>query len=156
MSEPWFVLLRIEIERTTQTAVAQRLGLSRGAVSQVFRGTGEYGAGRADTSKFAARVLQMLGQVQCPFLTRAKGEAHWISGDACRGYAYRECPTNSSMATRHWQSCRSCDTRVSAPRGWSEAEKKVIPIRAAARGSGGGTTGVAAPAHQPTTEKEAA
>jgi hypothetical protein len=129
MSEPWYALLRAEVERTSITAAALRIGVSRGAVSQVLNGTGLYGTGEADTRRFGLRVMQMLSKVMCPFLTQTAGEDTWISGDQCRGYAYRECPTNSSLATRHWTACRGCPTRVSAPRGWDEQGHRFIEIK---------------------------
>lgn len=130
MAEPWFAALQAEVERSSVTAAARRLGVSHAAVSMVLRGAGPYGDGTAGTSRFAARVAQMLGQVRCPFLSSVTGEANFISGDQCRGYAYRETPTSSPLATRHWTACRSCSERVSAPRGWDEAARQFIDLKA--------------------------
>ncbi|MDH0420765.1 hypothetical protein N7405_15385, partial [Delftia tsuruhatensis] len=57
-SEPWFALLD---ERTRQPGavrahIAQRLGISRSALSQVLNGSGAYGSGAASTARIADRV----------------------------------------------------------------------------------------------------
>lgn len=158
MSEPWFAVLRHEIETTSMTHVATRLGVSRGAVSQVFNGTGLYGDGKASAARFGERVSKLINQMRCPFLTQSTGEEHWISGEQCRDYAYRECPTTSSLATRHWQSCRQCPDRVPAPHGWNEQRGQFItvhPVRTRKRADQAPSPGVAAP-DVPPTEKEAA
>ena len=167
MAEPWFELLAAEIARTSVTAVAARLDVSHAAVSMVHRGGGAYGTGAASTRRFAERVQQMLGQLACPFLAQTTGDETYISGDQCRAYAYREAPTASPLQTRHWQACRSCALRVSAPRGWDEATRKFIDLDAlrtqlkrASKGShhpvAVSSPGVAAPVHQPIAPKEAA
>lgn len=162
MLEPWFATFEAEIERSSVGAVAKRLGVSHAAVSMVRNGAGPYGDGSAGTRRFAARVAQMLGQVACPFLAATTGEDAWISGDKCREYAYRAVPTSSPLATRHWQACRKCERRVSAPRGWDEATRQFIDLKAVRgqlrRASGrpvDSSPGVAVPGLLPT-EKEAA
>jgi hypothetical protein len=166
MSEPWFQLLAAEIARTSCQAVADRLGVSRAAASMVYRGAGAYGTGEAGTERMAERVLQMLGDVECPFLSATTGEPTRISGDQCRGYAYREAPTSSPLASRHWQACRRCERRVSAPRGWDEAAGRFIDLaqlreqlRRASKGSHQAprsAPGVAAPGSSTPPQGEAA
>lgn len=162
MSEPWYALLAAEVERTSMQAVADRLDVSRAAVSMVYRGAGAYGTGEASTVRFAKRVLQLLGDVTCPFLTMTTGEVQTITGDQCRSYAYRAAPTSNPLATRHWQACRKCDRRVSAPRGWDEATCTFVDldalrdqIKRASKGSRE-QTAVAAADLQPPPSEEAA
>ena len=157
MDTAWYALLAREIEATSMTAVAARLRVSRGAVSQVFNGTGLYGTGQASADKFGERVLRMSADMRCPFLSRETGEERFITGADCAEYAYRECPTSSSMATRHWQACRQCPVRVPAPVRWNESAGRFIPLHngGAQRGREQSSPGVAAP-DVPPTEKEAA
>ncbi len=155
MNEPWFQLLRQEIEATSMTAVAARLRVSRGAVSQVFNGTGLYGTGQASAEKFGERVRTMSTQMRCPFLSSVTGEEQFITGSECSAFAYRECPTSSSLATRHWQHCRACPSRVPAPVRWNESAGKFIPLHPERAGARKPRPGVAAPDTHPT-EKEAA
>jgi transcriptional regulator with XRE-family HTH domain len=61
MDERWFVLLRAACRGRRQAAIAARLGLSGGTVSQVLNGTGKYGTGQATTTRIARRVLEVLG-----------------------------------------------------------------------------------------------
>jgi len=147
MDSSWWRRLRDEIARTSMGATAARLGVTTSAVSQVFNGSGLYATYGAE--KFGERVRLMLDiSITCPFLTATAGEEKLIAGDQCREYAYREAPTASPMATRHWRACRSCARRVPAPRGWDErAGRFVIDIKPA-RGAPAAATGVAAPADQ--------
>lgn len=153
MDEPWFRLFAAEIAATSMQRTAQRLGVTTGCVCLVANGAGLYGTGAAGTAKFGRRVLMMLGRIECPFLSATTGEPREISGDQCRDYAYREVPTGSPLATRHWRACRDCERRVPPPRGWDEARRiwtdiKFIPRAPKARTA----QGVAAPA---THRKEA-
>ena len=152
MDESWYAVLTQAVADSTMTAVARRLDVSRGAVSQVLNGTGLYGSGQANTARFGERVMKMLSQMRCPFLSDTAGEERFISGEECRAYAYREAPTNSPMANRHWRACRDCVARVPAPRNWDERSLKFIEIRA----ERAITAGVAAPVPPTSTEKEAA
>jgi hypothetical protein len=122
MSESWFARLENEVRRSSMGRTAERLGLTVSAVSQVLNGTGGYGEGKCGTGKIAERVRVFLDiQITCPFLSAVTGEPKKIAGDECRDYAYREVPTGSPMATRHWRACRTCEKRVPPPRGWEEA-----------------------------------
>lgn len=122
MREAWYALLAREVDASSLVAVARRLGVSHGAVSQVLRGTGLYGDGAAGTRRFGQRVLEILEiSIECPFLTQFTGEPRRISGPQCRDYAYREAPTANPHDGRHWRACRTCEQRVLPPRGWDEA-----------------------------------
>jgi len=150
MDEPWFARLAQEIERTSMGAAAARIGVTASAVSQVFNGAGAYGDGTAGTRKFGARVELMLDvRIACPFLGATTGEERLISGAQCAEYAYREVPTGSPLATRHWRACRGCALRVPAPKGWDEPLGTwTIPIKPA-RPAPAAAAGVAAPVHSP-------
>lgn len=160
MTTRWFQLLRAEVQATSQADAARRIGVTPSCVCQVLNGGGQYGNGGADTEKFGRRVELMLGRVLCPFISATAGESRLITGDACRDYAYRDVPTGSSMATRHWQACRKCPSRVPAPRGWDETKADWIEDKFAERApklsARADALGVAAPdltTSEPTTEE---
>lgn len=153
MAEPWYALLQQAVRDSSMTAIAARLDVSRGAVSQVINGTGLYGTGSAGTKRFGERVMKMLSQMRCPFLSETAGEQRFISGEECRAYAFREAPTNSPLANRHWRACRECPSRVPAPKNWDEKSLRFVDLRAIERAN---TAGVAAPVPSTTDSKEAA
>lgn len=96
----WFTLLSAEVAKTSRAEVAERLGVSRTAISLVMNG--KYGA---DTGKIAARVLAVYDVVACPHLGRE------ISQGECREHAARAIPTSSPRAVRHWKACQTCPNR---------------------------------------------
>lgn len=109
MAETWFAMLVAECERTGNTAaVAQRMGVSAPLLYQVLAGTGEYGKGKASTSRIAEKVLHQLGSYPCPHLSEQYEEVRVISSDDCRRYAHRPPPTGSPRELKHWQACRRC------------------------------------------------
>lgn len=159
MSEPWYALLVREVDASSLVAVARRLGVSHGAVSQVLRGTGLYGAGSASTRRFGQRVLELLEiSIECPFLSQFTGEPRRISGPQCRDYAYREAPVANPHDGRHWRACRTCERRVLPPRGWDEARGCFIDTSALRKRRAAKTAAAvaAAQAEGQPTEKEAA
>lgn len=117
--EPWFALLsdRINQPGTVRAHVAQQLGISRSALSQVLNGSGAYGSGAASTARIADRVRHTFGCYPCPHLTaESSGEKCVITADQCRAFAHRPAPTASPRDMQHWQACRQCSHReASAP-----------------------------------------
>jgi len=97
-------LLRAEAARTSITAVARRLGLSRPAISGVL--SGAYGASSAH---ILARVMEVLGRHDCP----ATGGT--ISPKECREIAARPMPTSSRAAMKRWETCLSCPKNGGGP-----------------------------------------
>jgi len=93
----WLDLLRTEVQSTTMTKAAERLGISRTAVSLCL--SGKYGA---KTDKVAAKVLDVLGAMECPAL------AETITPLECEAYRTRSAPLNNPMAMRHWRACQHC------------------------------------------------
>ena len=123
MDQAWFGIFERACEAHGVSHVAQRMDITRTCASMVRNGIGPYGSGKASTARFAARVLQFLdGAFECPFLTTFTGEPQLITGEQCRGYAYREPPTSNPHEGRHWRACRGCDKRVPAPKLWDEAK----------------------------------
>lgn len=100
MNSPWFAMLEKAVSASSMTAVAQRLGISRTAISLVM--SGKYGAA---TDKIAARVLAVYSVVDCPYL------AQEISKVECAAHAGRAIPTSSPRAVRHWKACQTCPNR---------------------------------------------
>jgi len=114
-NEPeWLAILRADAAATGSISkTAQRVGISRSAVSQILNCCGPYGTGKADTSKVAEKVMNTIGLVECPFLSEYHGKEHRITGLQCREYAYREsAPTNSPREMQHWRACQTCPKRV--------------------------------------------
>lgn len=97
MNKGWFALLEKAVADTSRTAVAQRLDVSRTAISLVMNG--KYGA---DTGKIAARVLAVYAVIDCPYLGQEIGQAE------CTAHAGRAIPTSSPRAVRHWKACQTC------------------------------------------------
>lgn len=112
----WMVILRDDIEATGSISkTAQRIGVSRSALSQILNGVGPYGTGKASTAKVEEKVMNTIGLVNCPFLSDYHGKEHKITGLECRDYAYGKAPTSSPRQMQHWRACQACEKRVSAP-----------------------------------------
>jgi hypothetical protein len=99
MLERWRQLLNEAVATDPRriAGVADRLGLSRSAISQVVSGTYP-----ASTRRIAARVLDHYDHIACPHLGQS------ISRQRCAGYALRPCPTTSPAEVRHWRACQAC------------------------------------------------
>lgn len=117
MLQPWYKLLRAACEREDQKSVASRLGVSESTVSQVVRGSGHYGTGKAKTDKIASKVLHKFGSYPCPHLTEVYGEERVITADECRSHAHRAtAPIGSPGLLSHWRACAVCPHKaMSAP-----------------------------------------
>lgn len=93
----WLELLRAEAEATSMKKAAERLGISRTAVSLCL-------AERypASTENIEAKVLDVLGQVDC----LALGEP--ITPTMCRSHRERKAPLHNPVAMQIWRACQHC------------------------------------------------
>ncbi|MGA8147793.1 MAG: helix-turn-helix transcriptional regulator [Gallionellaceae bacterium] len=96
----WFELLQNAVGSSSITAVAEKLDISRAAISLVL--SGKY---PAKTDRIAARVLDTYARLTCPHthieITRAE----------CRAASTSSVPTSSPQAMRHWRACQSCHNK---------------------------------------------
>ena len=93
----WMEILKSKVATFGQAKIAERLDVSRTAISLVL--SGNY---PSKTDRIAVRVMEAFGKVECPFL---KAE---ISNGECRGHSNAAIPTSSPRALRHWRACQSC------------------------------------------------
>lgn len=98
MTSDWLDVLRRECARSSQSAVARRLGKSQALISLLL--AGKY---TRDTSRIEAAVRSRLlpATVSCPVL----GE---IDGATCLDWRTKELASTSSFRTRMWRACRGC------------------------------------------------
>ena len=96
MPRDWLALLAEEVARTSITAAAHRIGYSRTAVSLAL--AGKY---PGDPAKVAAKVLEVLGTVECPHLGFA------VTAARCAD-ASGQMPTSSPGDLRLWRACQGC------------------------------------------------
>lgn len=94
----WRALLDAAVEASSKQAVADRLGVTRTAVSLVC--SDKY---PARTDKFAARVMDVLGRETCPYLCIE------ITREQCREFSNRRAPISSPREMRHWRACQGCE-----------------------------------------------
>lgn len=129
MADPAYAMLLAACEREDQAKVAARLGVSGSTVSQVLRGSGEYGTGRAKTDKLFQRVVHKFGSYECPHLTEMYAEPRVITAAECRTYAHRATPPIGSPGLMsHWRACATCPHKaLSAP----AAPKPPVPRKKA-------------------------
>ncbi len=102
MTQPdrWLEMLREAVAASSQTAVAERLDVSRTTVSLVL--AGKY---PGKTDKVAARVLRVFGQVQCTHTGQP------IELTVCVSYATRRPPVNNPREMSHFRTCLKCPLR---------------------------------------------
>ena len=107
----WIELLASEVESSNRKLAAERIGVSRTAVSLAL--SNRYPS--PSTSGIERRVIAALDGRECP----AQGER--ISAQQCRKYRERPAPTHNPMAMRIWRACQSCphnpECAASQPRG---------------------------------------
>lgn len=112
----WIEILRDDVRATGSiTKTAERVGVSRGAISAILNKTASspYANGKSSTERIAQRVMNTIGRIACPFLSELHGTEYRITGLECRETAGRErAPTNSPRAMAHWRACQGCDKRV--------------------------------------------
>lgn len=93
----WLQLLRAEAQATSMQQAGRRLGISRTAVSLCL--AEKY---PASTEHIQAKVMALLGQVECPALIET------ISAEQCQSWRERKAPTHNPMAMQHWRACQHC------------------------------------------------
>lgn len=97
MTADWMTLLRDAVEKSSITAVAEKLDISRTALSLVLGG--KY---PAKTDRIAAKVLDVYARLVCPHTGID------ISHAECRETATGATPTSSPQAMRQWRACQGC------------------------------------------------
>lgn len=93
----WLDLLHAAIAKDGLKAVAASLVYSKTAISLASRGLYI-----GSTDRIAARVREVLGQWECPFLARV------INAEECQAFAQRSTPTSNPQALKHWAACQEC------------------------------------------------
>lgn len=93
----WLTLLKQAVKSSSRQAVADKLDVSRTAISLVL--SGQY---PAKTDKIAAKVLDMFARITCSH-TGAD-----ITHAECRALSTSAVPTSSPQAMRHWRTCQHC------------------------------------------------
>ncbi|BCB26452.1 hypothetical protein SKTS_13380 [Sulfurimicrobium lacus] len=93
----WLNLLKQAVDGANITQVAERMDVSRTTISLVM--SGKY---PAKTDNIAARVMDIYGRVDCPFLGVQIVQAE------CREHCSSAVPTSSPRAMKHWRACQSC------------------------------------------------
>ncbi|NVF15967.1 hypothetical protein [Vreelandella maris] len=94
----WIVLLADEVRATNRKITAERIGVSRSAVSLAL--ANRYPS--PSTASIEKKVLEALDGLDCPAL------AITISAEQCRDYRARPAPTHNPMAMRMWKHCQRC------------------------------------------------
>lgn len=96
---PLFVrLLAAEVTATSRAHAAQRINMSRTAVSLVL--ANKYPS--PTTNNVERRVMEVLGRIECV----ATGDT--LTVEQCQGYYQRQAPTHNPRAMQHWQVCQRC------------------------------------------------
>lgn len=96
---PQFVrLLAAEVRATDRTKAAERIGMSRTAVSLIL--ANKYTS--PSTAGVERRVMSVLGRIDCV----AVGELLTI--EQCQGYREKPAPTHNPQAMQHWRACQHC------------------------------------------------
>lgn len=99
-AEPGYQLMLARVEQSNRRQVAQKLGVSRTAVSLIL--SGKYDA---DPARILALAVARYGQIDCPHLAKA------ISPAECHAFARADAPTHNPMKMRHWNACQRCPRR---------------------------------------------
>lgn len=98
----WMDLLNEAIKKpSSKQQVANKLGVSRTAISLVMRG--KYGA---NTKHIEAKVLEVFGRIQCPHLETEITQAE------CQSNRRGPAPTSSAREMKHWRACQSCSNNT--------------------------------------------
>lgn len=90
-------LLETACRETSNQAVAQRLGYSRGAISCVRRGVYQ-----GEPDQVLAHALEVFGRIPCPYLRRD------LTQDECRAVWGGPTPSHDPAALAHRRACRVC------------------------------------------------
>lgn len=92
----WLELLQKEVNRSSMQRVADRLKVSRTAISLLL--AGKYGA---KTKAMQERIERAFGSIHCP----VAGE---ILPKQCVDFHSRPAPLNNPVAMQHFRICQSC------------------------------------------------
>jgi hypothetical protein len=96
---PLFVkLLAAEVGVSNRTRAAERVGISRTAVSLIL--VNKYSS--PSTAGVERRVLDSLGRIDCV----AVGEV--ITIEQCQSHRDKPAPTHKPHAMQHWRACQHC------------------------------------------------
>lgn len=109
MNPDWKQLLFDAVQKSSITAVALKLDVSRTTISLVL--ANKY---PAKTDKIATLVLDVYARLTCPH-TGVE-----ISHAECRKQATSDVPTSSPQSMRHWRACQGCKFK---PQGKAQGEK---------------------------------
>lgn len=102
MQTEWFQGLRREVDASTQSAVALRMGIARSTLTVLLRGLGEYGAGRAKTDRIERLYRQTFELITCPATCQQVDIEH------CRETALGAAPTHNPRKLNQWKACQQC------------------------------------------------
>jgi len=101
---PLFVrLLAAEVGVSNRTRAAERVGISRTAVSLIL--VNKYSS--PSTAGVERRVLDSLGRIECV----AVGEVLTI--EQCQNYREKAAPTHNPQSMQHWRACQHCPNNPS-------------------------------------------
>lgn len=108
MDEQWFINMLKEVDSSSKTDIAKKLGFARPSFSLVCNGSGPYGDGRASTKNIELAYRREYEQLVCPHTKGQVGIAH------CRETALRAAPTHNPLQMMQWQACQQCSYKPSA------------------------------------------
>lgn len=100
MQEEWFAILKKELEDSTVSAVAKKIGYSSTSISLIMHG--KYN-GKAD--RVAKKVLETFTKVGCPYLGQE------VDMPTCIEIALSPAPTHNPLKMQHWKACLKCPKR---------------------------------------------
>lgn len=96
---PLFVrLLAAEVAVSNKTKAAQRIGMSRTAVSLIL--SNRYAT--PSTAGVERRVMETLGRIECVALDVT------VTAEQCQSYREKPAPTHNPQAMQHWRACQHC------------------------------------------------
>lgn len=125
MLTDWFRGLTREVEASSQTAVAKKMGIPRVSLTILLRGLGAYGTGRCSTARYERLYRQTFEAITCPFNGRP------VDIEYCREKALQAAPTHNPQKLNHWKACQECQFKPAAPKAPSKRRGRVeIPLAA--------------------------
>lgn len=97
-NERWFQLMADAVKATSKQSVADRIGVSRTAISLIING--KY---PADTKHIAEKVMVLLDRWHCPYLGTD------ITAEDCSSTHSGSTPSHDPARLAHRRMCRTCD-----------------------------------------------
>lgn len=94
----WYQLMADAVEATSKQSVADRISVSRTAISLIING--KY---PADTKHIAAKVMVLLDRWHCPYLGTD------ITAEDCSSTHSGSTPSHDPARLAHRRMCRTCD-----------------------------------------------